>query len=262
MSDNIPKTKPKSNRNVTGVIHRLTPHAQAERLRLGLAPNWTALGSNPFNWSGGKSINKPGAQIPDPGQPSKTNLNWRHTNHPQPATDTAAQPAPTVLSNVALILAEMKAQRDKDRLRREHNDYRARRKADLDKQKRVTSIVTAVAKRFQPEDILRPDCTNLRQWERTRNHTRTAGINRSNTAVRAVLEQPCSTGGRTGTVRPKHLPAGRTGPSDQFLGPVAQDQPGPVGKICPTSWLLLWSDSVRPTTGQKRLFKHRSSSRV
>ncbi|PLW24155.1 hypothetical protein PCANC_28440 [Puccinia coronata f. sp. avenae] len=34
----------------------------------------------------------------------------------------------------------------------------------------------------------------------TRNNT--AGINRSNTAVRAVLEQPCSTGGRTGTVRP------------------------------------------------------------
>ncbi|PLW11692.1 hypothetical protein PCANC_18463 [Puccinia coronata f. sp. avenae] len=90
----------------------------------------------------------------------------------------------------------------------------------------------------------------------------TAGINRSNTAVRAVLEQPCSTGGRTGTVRPKHLPAGRTGLSDQFLGPVAQDQPGPVGQICPTSWLSLWSDSVRPTTGRTRLFEHRSSSRV
>ncbi|PLW44134.1 hypothetical protein PCASD_09578 [Puccinia coronata f. sp. avenae] len=90
----------------------------------------------------------------------------------------------------------------------------------------------------------------------------TAGINRSNTAVRAVLEQPCSTGGRTGTVRPKHLPAGRTGLSDQFLGPVAQDQPGPVGQICPTSWLSLRSDSVRPTTGQTRLFEHRSSSRV
>ncbi|PLW15702.1 hypothetical protein PCASD_22183 [Puccinia coronata f. sp. avenae] len=90
----------------------------------------------------------------------------------------------------------------------------------------------------------------------------TAGINRSNTAVRAVLEQPCSTGGRTGTVRPKHLPAGRTGLSDQFLGPIAQDQPGPVGQICPTSWLLLRSDSVRPTTGRTRLFEHRSSSRV
>ncbi|PLW36666.1 hypothetical protein PCASD_14144 [Puccinia coronata f. sp. avenae] len=90
----------------------------------------------------------------------------------------------------------------------------------------------------------------------------TAGINRSNTAVRAVLEQPCSTGGRAGTVRPKHLPAGRTGLSDQFLGPVAQDQPGPVGQICPTSWLSLRSDSVRPTTGQTRLFEHRSSSRV
>ncbi|PLW41852.1 hypothetical protein PCASD_05508 [Puccinia coronata f. sp. avenae] len=87
-------------------------------------------------------------------------------------------------------------------------------------------------------------------------------MNRSNTAVRAVLEQPCSTGGRTGTVRPKHLPAGRTGLSDQFLGPVAQDQPGPVGQICPTSWLSLRSDSVRPTTGRTRLFEHRSSSRV
>jgi hypothetical protein len=85
----------------------------------------------------------------------------------------------------------------------------------------------------------------------------TAGINRSNTAVQAVLEQPCLTGGRTGTVRPKHLPPGRTGLSDQFLGPVAQDQPGPVGQICPTSWLLLWSDSARPTTGQTRLFEHR-----
>ncbi|PLW10051.1 hypothetical protein PCASD_03949 [Puccinia coronata f. sp. avenae] len=90
----------------------------------------------------------------------------------------------------------------------------------------------------------------------------TAGINRSNTAVRAVLKQPCLTGGRTGTVRPKHLPAGRTGLSDQFLGPVAQDQPGPVGQICPTSWLSLRSDSVRLTTGRTRLFEHCSSSRV
>ncbi|PLW26300.1 hypothetical protein PCASD_26343 [Puccinia coronata f. sp. avenae] len=59
-----------------------------------------------------------------------------------------------------------------------------------------------------------------------------------------------------------HLPAGRTGLSDQFLGPVAQDQPGPVGQICPTSWLSLRSDSLRPTTGQTRLFEHRSSSCV
>ncbi|PLW25502.1 hypothetical protein PCASD_25232 [Puccinia coronata f. sp. avenae] len=90
----------------------------------------------------------------------------------------------------------------------------------------------------------------------------TAGNNRSNTAVRAVLEQPCSTGGWTGTVRPKHLPAGRTGLSDQLLGPVGQDQLGPVGQICPTSWLLLRSDSARPTTGQTRLFEHRSNCRV
>ncbi|PLW31034.1 hypothetical protein PCASD_16039 [Puccinia coronata f. sp. avenae] len=78
--------------------------------------------------------------------------------------------------------------------------------------------------------------------------TNTAGINRSNTAVRAVLEQLCLTGGWTGTVQPKHMPAGWRGLSDQFLGPVTQDQPGPVGQICPTSWLLLWSDSACPTT--------------
>ncbi|PLW07385.1 hypothetical protein PCASD_26415 [Puccinia coronata f. sp. avenae] len=81
-------------------------------------------------------------------------------------------------------------------------------------------------------------------------------------AVRAVLKQPCSTGGWTGTVRPKHLPPGRTGLSDQFLGPVAQDQPGPVGQICPTSWLLLRSDSARLTTDQTRLLEHRSNCRV
>ncbi|PLW09469.1 hypothetical protein PCANC_21503 [Puccinia coronata f. sp. avenae] len=96
----------------------------------------------------------------------------------------------------------------------------------------------------------------------SRLHLGTAGINRSNTAVRAVLKQPCLTGGRTGTVRPKHLPPGRTGLSDQFLGPVTQDQPGPVGQICPTSWLLLWSDSARPTTSRTRLFEHRSNCRV
>ncbi|PLW15425.1 hypothetical protein PCANC_17934 [Puccinia coronata f. sp. avenae] len=90
----------------------------------------------------------------------------------------------------------------------------------------------------------------------------TAGNNQSNTAVRAVLEQPCSTGGRTGTVRPKHLPEGRTGLSNQFLRPVGQDQPGPVRQICPTSWLSLRLDSARPTTGQTRLFKHRSNCRV
>ncbi|PLW08067.1 hypothetical protein PCANC_27391 [Puccinia coronata f. sp. avenae] len=95
-----------------------------------------------------------------------------------------------------------------------------------------------------------------------RQNSHTAGSNRSNTAVRAVLKQPCSTGGCTGTVRPKHLPPGRTGLSNQFLGPVAQDQPGPVGQICPTSWLLLRSDSARPTTGQTQLFEHRSNCRV
>ncbi|PLW29450.1 hypothetical protein PCANC_27371 [Puccinia coronata f. sp. avenae] len=90
----------------------------------------------------------------------------------------------------------------------------------------------------------------------------TAGINQSKTDVQAVLEQPFSTGGQAGTVPPKHLPAGQKGLSNQFLGPVAQDQPGPVGQICPSSWLLLWSDSARQTTGHTRLFEHRWNCRV
>ncbi|PLW15085.1 hypothetical protein PCASD_21522 [Puccinia coronata f. sp. avenae] len=62
---------------------------------------------------------------------------------------------------------------------------------------------------------------------------------------------------------PTKAPAGgsdrhvRSVPGTGCTGPA-----GPVGQICPTSWLLLWSDSVRLTTGQTRLFEHCSSSRV
>ncbi|PLW12161.1 hypothetical protein PCASD_24275 [Puccinia coronata f. sp. avenae] len=49
--------------------------------------------------------------------------------------------------------------------------------------------------------------------------TGTAGIDRSNTAVRTVLEQPCSTGGRTGTTE------ARANWSDRFVRPVPA---GPV----------------------------------
>ncbi|PLW24484.1 hypothetical protein PCASD_07471 [Puccinia coronata f. sp. avenae] len=73
----------------------------------------------------------------------------------------------------------------------------------------------------------RPDTRRIGPLSTTAQNT--AGINRSNTAVRAVLKQPCSTGVRTGTVRPKNLPP---------------DQPGPVGQICPTSWLLLSGRTV------------------
>ncbi|PLW46554.1 hypothetical protein PCANC_08541 [Puccinia coronata f. sp. avenae] len=42
--------------------------------------------------------------------------------------------------------------------------------------------------------------------------TSTASINQSNTAARAVLKQPCLTGGRTDTVRPKQEPTGLSDP--------------------------------------------------
>ncbi|PLW07234.1 hypothetical protein PCASD_22647 [Puccinia coronata f. sp. avenae] len=53
----------------------------------------------------------------------------------------------------------------------------------------------------------------------------TVSIDRLNTAGQAVLEQPCSTGDWTGTVRHKPVPAGRTGLPDQFPAGGDRSQP-------------------------------------
>ncbi|PLW04492.1 hypothetical protein PCASD_26934 [Puccinia coronata f. sp. avenae] len=90
----------------------------------------------------------------------------------------------------------------------------------------------------------------------------TAGINRSNTAVRAVLEQPCLTGGRTGTVRPKQEPTGRTDLSDQSRLVLCDRSQELIGQACPTRRQVLRSDSGCPTTSRTRLFEHRSNCRV
>ncbi|PLW20766.1 hypothetical protein PCANC_09316 [Puccinia coronata f. sp. avenae] len=90
----------------------------------------------------------------------------------------------------------------------------------------------------------------------------TAGINRSNTAVRAVLEQPCSTGGRTGTVRPKRDPTGRTDLSDRSRLVLCDRSQELIGQACPTRRQVLRSDSACPTTDRARLFEHRSNCRV
>ncbi|PLW25428.1 hypothetical protein PCANC_11736 [Puccinia coronata f. sp. avenae] len=92
--------------------------------------------------------------------------------------------------------------------------------------------------------------------------TYTAGINRSNTAARAVLEQPCSTGGRTETVRPKREPTGRTDLSDRSRLVLCNRSQELIGQACPTRRQVLRSDSACPTTGRTRLFEHRSNCRV
>ncbi|PLW38770.1 hypothetical protein PCASD_12594 [Puccinia coronata f. sp. avenae] len=92
--------------------------------------------------------------------------------------------------------------------------------------------------------------------------TLTAGINRSNTAARAVLEQPCSTGGRTDTVRPKREPTGRTDLSDRSRLVLCNRSQELIGQACPTRRQVLRSDSACPTTGRTRLFEHRSNCRV
>ncbi|PLW25479.1 hypothetical protein PCASD_24988 [Puccinia coronata f. sp. avenae] len=93
-------------------------------------------------------------------------------------------------------------------------------------------------------------------------HSLTASINRSNTAVRAPLELPCSTGGRTGTVRPKQEPTGWTDLSDQSRLVLCDRSQELIGQACPTRRQVLRSDSACPTTGRTRLFEHRSNCRV
>ncbi|PLW29091.1 hypothetical protein PCASD_19744, partial [Puccinia coronata f. sp. avenae] len=85
------------------------------------------------------------------------------------------------------------------------------------------------------------------------------GINRSNTAVQAVLKQPCSTGGRTGTVRPKQEPTGWTDLSDRSRLVLCDRSQELIGQACPTRRQVLRSDSACPTTSQTRLFEHRSN---
>ncbi|PLW25093.1 hypothetical protein PCASD_26556 [Puccinia coronata f. sp. avenae] len=90
----------------------------------------------------------------------------------------------------------------------------------------------------------------------------TAGINRSNTAARAVLKQPCLTGGRTGTVQPKQEPTGWTDLSNRSRLVLCNRSQELIGQACPTRRQVLWSDSACPTTGRTRLFEHRSNCRV
>ncbi|PLW31069.1 hypothetical protein PCANC_25820 [Puccinia coronata f. sp. avenae] len=81
-------------------------------------------------------------------------------------------------------------------------------------------------------------------------------------AAQAVLKQPCSTGGRTETVRPKQEPTGWTDLSDRSRLVLCNRSQELIGQACPTRRQVLWSDSACPTTGQTRLFKHRSNCRV
>ncbi|PLW57465.1 hypothetical protein PCANC_02677 [Puccinia coronata f. sp. avenae] len=64
---------------------------------------------------------------------------------------------------------------------------------------------------------------------------RQPGIQAPGLAVtfRAVLEQPCSTGGRTGTVRPKQEPTGRTDLSDQSRLVLCDRSQELIGQACP-----------------------------
>ncbi|PLW36601.1 hypothetical protein PCASD_11338 [Puccinia coronata f. sp. avenae] len=77
-----------------------------------------------------------------------------------------------------------------------------------------------------------------------------------------LLEQLCSTGVRTDTVRPKREPTGRTDLSDRSQLVLCNRSQELIGQACPTRRQVLRSDSACPTTGRTRLFEHRSNCRV
>jgi hypothetical protein len=103
---------------------------------------------------------------PKIGEPNigSSSTNWRRTEHPVPPP---LRPSPgTNNSDISLLIAELKAQLDEDRSRRKRDKYCIRRKADLEEQTRVTAIIAAVSKRIKDDEVLKPDGSNLRQWER------------------------------------------------------------------------------------------------
>ncbi|PLW16943.1 hypothetical protein PCANC_13932 [Puccinia coronata f. sp. avenae] len=79
---------------------------------------------------------------------------------------------------------------------------------------------------------------------------------------RSAVLPPCSTGGRTETVRPKQEPTGRTDLSDRSRLVLCNRSQELIGQACLTRRQVLRSDSACLTTGQTRLFGHRLNCRV
>ncbi|PLW36539.1 hypothetical protein PCASD_06430 [Puccinia coronata f. sp. avenae] len=87
--------------------------------------------------------------------------NWRKMLHAKPPP-----PPSTNVLDMALLIAELKAQCKDDHACQENDNAHNRRKLDLDKKTPVATIVVAVFKRFSKDNILKPNGSNLRQWER------------------------------------------------------------------------------------------------
>jgi hypothetical protein len=86
-----------------------------------------------------------------------SSTNWRRTEPPPHV----AGPTPT-----KRLLAELVAQRQDDRRYRDKEDEKAKRRAELEEQTQIASTVASVVRRMSDDDILQPDGSNLRRWER------------------------------------------------------------------------------------------------
>ncbi|PLW09719.1 hypothetical protein PCANC_26711 [Puccinia coronata f. sp. avenae] len=121
-------------------------------------------------------------------------------------------------------------------------------------------------------------CQEEQAWARQLEEKRQQDkdLNRANTMLPSMMSQPCPTspaglqedsqpcltGGRTGTVQPKQEPTGRTDLSNRSQLVLCNRSQELIGQACTNRWQVLRSDSACPTTGQTRLFEHRSNCRV
>ncbi|OAW00165.1 hypothetical protein PTTG_25184 [Puccinia triticina 1-1 BBBD Race 1] len=106
--------------------------------------------------------------------------NWRRTE-PPPHVNPAPQPQSQHTGQVDLnsLIAEMRfqrkldqarlnedrARREEDRARREAEEVRTQRRCELDESAKTSAIINAAINKLDPEDILKPDGSNVRLWE-------------------------------------------------------------------------------------------------
>ncbi|OAV85495.1 hypothetical protein PTTG_30482, partial [Puccinia triticina 1-1 BBBD Race 1] len=106
--------------------------------------------------------------------------NWRRTE-PPPHVNPALQPQSQQTGQVDLnsLIAEMRfqreldqarlnkdqARREEDRARREAEEVRTQRRRELDESAKTSAIINTAINKLDPDDILKPDGSNVRRWE-------------------------------------------------------------------------------------------------
>ncbi|OAV92725.1 hypothetical protein PTTG_27557 [Puccinia triticina 1-1 BBBD Race 1] len=154
----------------------------AERTRLGRIPSSNSQGEGPSSHA---DVKGKGPDFLDDipkettFQPRLTQRvigsssnDWRRTE-PAPHTITAPQtrpPAPTSptkQTDITSLIAEMqyKHNREENRARCEAKEIRSQRRCELDEEAKISAIVNAAINKLDPDNLLKPDGSNICHWE-------------------------------------------------------------------------------------------------